>query len=386
MTQKLRFCCNLPVLVCICLIGNLQAAPPEQPDSKTVPPLLSKKVNEIDGGLHHPNATTVIRIPFRNDTSAAIELHSYEASCGCSKVSMVPRKVVPEQDGEFIVHLTTGGLERDVAYRLIIQTRKANTKPEPISQDEFLISLKIREPCSFFGQNAFLSTTTSTDAPPFEVRAVNYSDKRWENPTARFVDTNIDCKVSEKIKKIDGKERQVVIASVDRVAFSKQMSGKWPTPIRSKLRVFSRPADTEDLSEDAKPLGEFHIRVRVLKSVQVHPAVVNWRTGQQDDIVLIVISRGSVSSFDSEDFKVLLGKDRLEASYEEIRPGWGKLVIATEGVNLPRDMKDPALRVSVPNKNFVQFVRLRKTHHPIAKPKKDVPQRKPPGSANGNQR
>lgn len=335
------------------------AAPSQEPhvSPSDYRPLLDPETNrKIDAGLHRPNSKVAIRIPIRNPTAKTITLHGSQTTCGCTKVSLVPEKIPSNGNGFITVDIAIGGLEGDYGYKVRALTRPLDSIGTPIIYaDEFQISLQVREECSFFGSRPLLSTSSNQYLTPFTIRAVNYGNMQWVKPKAQLTSIKTPCAVTSSGVSIDGATRQVLTVIIDRAAFSREILAKSPVPDRSMLELSA----TDDASNDSmqRVIGRLDIRIYAERPIEIYPAAVNWNQQSPANLVLIVVTRSGKQTLETHDFNVTFAKHALNAAYDEIRPGWGKLTIRGEEIDV-RSVGQPELSIAIPSLNFVQRVRM----------------------------
>jgi hypothetical protein len=356
---------NLPLLVGSFLVQWILISGPgcfaEQLDKTTLaelPPLLTTgKPQIIDAGIITPSSSKSIELPVMNPKDVAIAIRGYDVSGSSAKVTLQPRELAAGQQGKLRVDLKTGDHEVGVQYRmrLYMRTVPVDRSMAQLFCDEYELSVVIRNSCSFYGQSPYLFTTPDPDAKPYVIRAVNYGATKWHEPSVGFSHPGIMNTLSETVEVIDGEERQVLYVSIDKVAFTRTFLAEERIPSHIAMEVFSKDKSRTDTV--ATKIGQFQVVPRVLKVLEIHPGIVNWNPASPIDITLIVESRSS-HPLTSTDFVISSEGKAVPSSYEEIRPGWGKLVIPGNVLNSLAT--DSLLRVSVKRMNADHTIRLRR--------------------------
>jgi hypothetical protein len=215
--------------------------------------------------------------------------------------------------------------------------------------------MKIRKDCSFVPEYPLLSTMTSPGGKVFQVRVINYSPKKWNQPKAQFGDPNIECSLTEESEFVDGQLRQILVVYVDRSRLTQLANEGRIDSGQVVLSIFATPTS----SSTQQKVGECEVSVRIAKSTAIYPSVVNWSPQNPRDIRLIVTSRDKPLL--KEDFRLSIGESPITAYlYEQLEGSWGKLTILSSALS---EIKTPnaKIRISIPTRNFNQSILLRVT-------------------------
>lgn len=350
----LRKCCPHFLIIVFSTIG---ASTNSAETGRNLPSLSEhSKPTICDLGILRPSSKHNFRFQFRNSKNFSATIIGGTSTCGCSKLNFETTEIAALQSIWVTGTVSTSSAEGDFQFSIRLATRRTGTSAsrEPEYIDEFQFNMKLRKECSFVPAFPLLSTISSANAKPFQVRVINYSPRKWLRVNAQFSDPDIQCSLSDETEVIDGQSRQIVVISIDRTRLAQLANEGRIGSGQAVLSVFA--ASTADPSTSDK-IGECEVSIRITKSVSVHPNIVNWNPNSPRDILLIVTCRDT--SLSKQDFELSIGDSEITAfSFEQLEGGWGKLTIRSSALSAVTGAS-AKLRIKVPARNYSESILLR---------------------------
>lgn len=322
-------------------------------------------------GVMKPSVRHVFRISVVNSGSATLHLLSVTSSCGCSSLRFKSGTILPGASTELVFEVMTPHNVGNTSFVVRVKSSESGPAEQVADEalggmavhvDEFRFHGYVRDECTVLPSRPILRPTVDSQAAPYRMRIVNYSDATWLEPSVQFSDIDVPFTVREDRLVIDEQGRQVLHITIDRHELSKRLVGVHPWPETINLKFFARKGNGPNGQMVVTDHELAIVRERV---AEVHPKRMHWADSSSSRATLVLVSR-SKQSITPDDIVVRAYNSRspLDVEVEATTSHWLKIHVSLpfrDDTGLLEDVPQ-SVTVEVPKLHFSQDILIVRSH------------------------